>query len=197
MSPSIRLRRSLLSAHPLYKIVRLLSSKGLTATVTIIIPTTAGTAASIIPSVSVGDAMLAAESQLNATFDEATFPTPTLVYLARRDQSLALAHVFQVRNAQLGTWYEAFVDAHSGKLLSITNFVADATVRVQSELQQHWLAYLNLHQYRVLPITKQVLTEGFEDIVDPQDPHSSPLGWHNDGKILSNTTEYASPVCNK
>ncbi|KAF8886738.1 Fungalysin metallopeptidase-domain-containing protein [Infundibulicybe gibba] len=60
------------------------------------------------------------------------------------------------------TWYDAFVDAHSGELVHVTDFVAKAS-------------------YRVLPITKEVLTQGFEVLTDPQDPLASPLGWHSTG----------------
>jgi extracellular elastinolytic metalloproteinase len=82
-----------------------------------------------------------------------------LEYLALSDGSVALAHVIQVQNDEAGTWYEAFVDAHSGEILSVTDFVSDAS-------------------YTVLPITKQDPTEGLETIVDPQDLSASPDGWH-------------------
>ncbi|PPQ80423.1 hypothetical protein CVT24_000803 [Panaeolus cyanescens] len=53
----------------------------------------------------------------------------TLEYLARDDGSVALAHVIQLRNETLGTWYEVFIDGHSGEVLSINNFVAHAAPR--------------------------------------------------------------------
>lgn len=56
------------------------------------------------------------------------FPEPTLEYVAQQDGSLKLAHVLQVRNDEANTWYEAFVDAHSGDVISVTDFVAKATV---------------------------------------------------------------------
>ncbi|KAJ3558085.1 hypothetical protein NM688_g1120 [Phlebia brevispora] len=126
-------------------------------------------AASTVPSVTIAEAITTAESMLDGTYDEAHLPAPTLSFLARPDGSLALAHTFYVRNATALTWYEAFVDAHTGELLSVNNFVAEAV-------------------YRALPITEQVLTQGFEDIVDPQDPIASPIGWHNDGRSTYNTT---------
>jgi hypothetical protein len=49
-------------------------------------------------------------------------------------------------------------------------------------------------KYRTLPIFKQDLTEGFELLVDPQDPVSSPLGWHNDGNTVSNDTSYVVSI---
>ena len=58
------------------------------------------------------------------------FPEPTLEYVAQQDGSLKLAHVLQVRNDEANTWYEAFVDAHTGELVSITDFVNKASVSV-------------------------------------------------------------------
>ena len=87
-------------------------------------------AASVIPSVSVEDAISSAERALRGNH-EGGLSKPTLEYFAKADGSLALTHVIQVRNASEGTWYEAFVDAHSGELLSITNFVTQATVWIK------------------------------------------------------------------
>ncbi|KAK0462292.1 uncharacterized protein EV420DRAFT_1220663, partial [Desarmillaria tabescens] len=46
----------------------------------------------------------------------------SLEYLAHPDGSVALTHVVQVRNNETNAWYEAFVDTHSGEILSVTNF---------------------------------------------------------------------------
>ena len=73
--------------------------------------------------------MRTAEHELGGTHSNVTDPTPSLQYLAREDGSLALTHAFHVTNNTAGTYYEAFVDAHSGKLISVTDFVAQATVR--------------------------------------------------------------------
>ncbi|TEB05106.1 metalloprotease [Coprinellus micaceus] len=83
----------------------------------------------------------------------------TVEYLARPDGTAALTHVIQIQNADENTWYEAFVDAHSGELLSITDFSAEAA-------------------YRVLPIQKQDLPEGLELLTNPHDTVASPQGWH-------------------
>uniref|UniRef100_A0A0W0FQM5 Extracellular metalloproteinase n=1 Tax=Moniliophthora roreri TaxID=221103 RepID=A0A0W0FQM5_MONRR len=84
---------------------------------------------------------------------------PTLEYLALEDGSVALVHVLQVQNEELNSWYEVYVDAHSGELLSVTDFVADAT-------------------YRVLPVWKETIAEGLETLTDPQITSASPEGWH-------------------
>ncbi|KAH9930441.1 Fungalysin metallopeptidase-domain-containing protein [Epithele typhae] len=111
------------------------------------------------PSVPAADAISSAEDALSGAFNAEEFPEPTLEWFAKDDGSIVLTHVFQVRNEEAGTWYEAFVDAHSGDLVSVTDFVAKAS-------------------YRVLPITKEVLTEGLELVTDPQDTSASPNGWH-------------------
>jgi extracellular elastinolytic metalloproteinase len=57
------------------------------------------------------------------------FPTG-LEYLTREDGSVALVHTIQIQNEEVNSWYEVYVDAHSGEILSVTDFVAEATVRV-------------------------------------------------------------------
>ncbi|KAF9262621.1 hypothetical protein L218DRAFT_1038883 [Marasmius fiardii PR-910] len=91
---------------------------------------------------------------------------PTLEYLALDDGTVALVHVFQVQNEEVGTWYEAYADAHSGDLLSVTDFVAEAT-------------------YKVLPVWKEIITEGLETLVDPQNTASSPNGWHSGSTVVT------------
>ncbi|KAJ8087544.1 hypothetical protein PM082_006375 [Marasmius tenuissimus] len=95
---------------------------------------------------------------------------PTVEYVALQDGSVALVHVFQVQNDAAGTWYAAHVDAHSGELLSVTDFVSHAT-------------------YKVLPVTKTSIAEGLETVVDPEDLSSSPLGWHTSSGTLGNNGE--------
>ncbi|KAK1217061.1 hypothetical protein PQX77_020290, partial [Marasmius sp. AFHP31] len=82
---------------------------------------------------------------------------PTLEYLALEDGSAALVHVFQVRNG-MKSWYEAYADAHTGELLSVTDFVAEAS-------------------YRALPAWRQDIREGLQYILNPEDKEVSPNGW--------------------
>ncbi|KAI0739678.1 Fungalysin metallopeptidase-domain-containing protein [Daedaleopsis nitida] len=121
---------------------------------------------SITPSLSLEDAISKAEGALSGKFNE---HPPTLEFVAKKDGSLALTHVVQIQNDETGAWFEAFVDAHSGEVVQLTDFVAKAT-------------------YRVLPITKEILTEGFENLIDPQNPAASPDGWHSDGTTTTTTT---------
>ncbi|KAK7038838.1 hypothetical protein VNI00_010468 [Paramarasmius palmivorus] len=122
--------------------------------------------ASSIPSVPLETAITTAEEALSGKFNE---HPATLEFLVKDDESVVLTHVMQIQNDDAGTWFEAFVDAHTGELVSVTDFVAKAS-------------------YRVLPFQKEILTQGFETLTDPQDTISSPLGWHNDGTTSTTVT---------
>ncbi|KAG6860550.1 hypothetical protein C0995_009944 [Termitomyces sp. Mi166 len=115
--------------------------------------------ASSTPSVSLSAAISKAEESLLGTHNG--HPT-SLQYIAKSDGSAALTHAIQIQNETAVTFYEAFVDAHSGELIHITDYKAPAS-------------------YRVLPIQKEILTQGFEVLDDPQDPLASPNGWHTVG----------------
>ncbi|KAK7457928.1 hypothetical protein VKT23_010275 [Stygiomarasmius scandens] len=125
------------------------------------VDTSSSNIASSTPSYNLTKAIAVAEDALVGT--QKANIQPGVEYLVRPDGSVKLSHVVQVSNADEGTWYEAFVDAHSGELLSVTDFVAEAT-------------------YTVLPIEKEYIDEGLETLVDPEDLESSPLGWLSDGQ---------------
>ncbi|CAA7265706.1 unnamed protein product [Cyclocybe aegerita] len=93
---------------------------------------------------------------------EARSESAHLAYLARSDGLASLVHLVEVINLKEGRWFEAYIDAHSGELLSVTNFVSRAS-------------------YYAIPISKASIAAGQEMIVDPEDYEASPLGWHNDG----------------
>ncbi|KAK0439148.1 Fungalysin metallopeptidase-domain-containing protein [Armillaria borealis] len=78
---------------------------------------------------------------------------------------MTLTHIVQVRNKETNAWYEAFVDAHLGEILSMADFVAQAT-------------------YTVVPITK--VAEGEETLVNPEDFDSSSEGWVQNGETAGN-----------
>ncbi|KAF9261837.1 hypothetical protein L218DRAFT_474630 [Marasmius fiardii PR-910] len=109
------------------------------------------------PTVDVSTVIPNVESTLQGKKNEID---PTIEYLALQDGTVALAHVFQVQNDDAGTWYEAYVDAHSGELLSVTDFVAHAS-------------------YRVLPVWKMDPRDGLELLTNPALPNASPNGWHD------------------
>ncbi|KAH8824570.1 Fungalysin metallopeptidase-domain-containing protein [Flagelloscypha sp. PMI_526] len=116
-------------------------------------------AAASVATIPVDTAISIAEEQLEGKWNKIPIRTE---YLARPDNTLALNHVIQIQNDETSLWVEAFVDAHSGQLLQVTNFVADVT-------------------YRVIPFPKVSPPDGFEEISDPVDAISSPFGWHSDG----------------
>ncbi|TFK95304.1 Fungalysin metallopeptidase-domain-containing protein [Pterulicium gracile] len=118
------------------------------------------------PTISVEEATIIAEDELSGTF---TGPAARLEYVAQKDGSAALAHVLQIRNEQESTWYEAFVDAHTGELISVVNFVAQAA-------------------YRVIPTTLHSPDDGFQLLVDPAIAAASPFGWHSSGDANSTNT---------
>ena len=144
---------------------------------------------STTPSISSDDAISKAESELGAKYNQ--HPTK-LEFVAKQDGSVAITHVVQVRDDSQAMWYEAFVDAHTGDIVQLTDFVTKITV----SRYVYWLeacADTSLcTQYRVLPITKETLLEGFENLVDPQNPAASPDGWHSDGTTTTTTTSYAT-----
>ncbi|KAM5541577.1 hypothetical protein V8D89_004767 [Ganoderma adspersum] len=120
---------------------------------------------SATPSISTADAISKAETDLGGTYNG----HPTKVeFVAKQDGSVALTHVVQVQDDSKAMWYEAFVDAHTGDIVQLTDFVAHAS-------------------YRVLPITKQTILQGFETLVNPQNLAASPCGWHSD--CVNNTTD--------
>ena len=81
--------------------------------------------ASSRPTVSVQSFLPKIEAQLEGKWNNHPI---ALEYLARPDGSAALVHVVQIQNEEVNSWYEAYVDAHSGELLSVTDFTAEASV---------------------------------------------------------------------
>ncbi|KAI9434881.1 Fungalysin metallopeptidase-domain-containing protein [Lactarius indigo] len=118
------------------------------------------------PTVPLSDAIATAEKAQDGTHNG---HPATLEFLIQPDGSAVLTHVIQIQNEHTGTWVEAFVDAHSNKVVSVTDFVAKAS-------------------YRVVPINQDDPTQGFLTLVDPQDLIASPLAWHNDGTTSTTVT---------
>ncbi|KAL0957918.1 hypothetical protein HGRIS_000099 [Hohenbuehelia grisea] len=118
------------------------------------------------PTISLETAISSAERTLNGKHNG---QTPSIEYFVKADGTAALSHVIQIQNDEAFTWYEAFVDAHTGELLSVTDFVNKAT-------------------YHVLPITKMTVVEGLETLENPHHKDASPKGWHDDGTKVHNAT---------
>lgn len=77
------------------------------------------------PAFDVKSAIDIAEKMLDGDYNQRF----RLAYLARPDHSSILVYAIQIRNEEANTFYEAFVDAHTGELASLTNFVAGMTYR--------------------------------------------------------------------
>jgi len=95
-------------------------------------------------------------------------------------------HTIQVQNEDVNSWHEVYVDAHSGEILSATDYVADATVCCYP--RDAYRPTENISKYTVLPFFKESIPQGIETLVDPQDPLASPSGWHTFGTTTTNTT---------
>lgn len=132
--------------------------------------------ASSQPTISVGDAITKAKELIGGKHND---HPPSLEFLALPDGSAVLTHAIQIQNQDTGAWVEAFIDAHTGQLRSITDFVAKFS-------------------YLVVPITDQVPTvQGFQTLNNPQDTQASPFGWHSDGTTSTTRTEGNNVVAKK
>ena len=110
-------------------------------------PTAESTAATL-PRIEIHDAISAAEGHLDGI--HTGHPTKTH-YLATSNGHLALVHAIRIRNENSGTSYEAFVDAHSRQLLSLTDFVCSASAS-RLAYNQFIFSQADFHQqYTVLP----------------------------------------------
>lgn len=127
------------------------------------------------PSIPIDNAIAKAEELIDGKHNG---HPPSIEFLALPDGSAVLTHVIQIQNDKTGTWVEAFIDAHTGQLRSVTDFV-------------------NKFSYLVLPIASEVPTEGFQVLVDPQDTVASPLGWHSDGTTSTTATAGNNVVASK
>ncbi|KAF9010876.1 hypothetical protein BDZ89DRAFT_1024485, partial [Hymenopellis radicata] len=102
------------------------------------------------PSVPLEDAISTAERILGGTYDQ---------------------RKTELHNNTTGAYFGAFVDAHSGELVSVVDFVARAS-------------------YLVLPLEAQGLDEGGQVLItDPENITISPIGWTNDGYQEYSTTQ--------
>ncbi|KAK0491707.1 Fungalysin metallopeptidase-domain-containing protein [Armillaria luteobubalina] len=102
-------------------------------------------------------------------------PLPRVFSLT--DGLVALAHVVQVLNSGANTGYEAFVDAHSGDIIAVTDFSAHA-------------------RYTVVPITRASVAEGEQTLINPEDLTSSPQGWVQNGVTVNNVVSFMGSLAN-
>ncbi|KAF9531236.1 metalloprotease [Crepidotus variabilis] len=119
------------------------------------------------PTANLDTSVKVAEAALLATHSDIP---PALEYLVQPSGEIALVHSVQVKNETSGVWGIAYVNAHTGKFLSIASFVAQAS-------------------YQAVSIARQSIEEGQSILVDPQESFSSPNGWHTtSGQLFTTTT---------
>ncbi|KAG9098705.1 hypothetical protein FRC06_006056 [Ceratobasidium sp. 370] len=118
------------------------------------------------PKLSAANAVAKAEQVIGGKYND--WPTK-LEYFAKDNDHVVLTHVVQIQNKKTSQWYEAFVDAETGEIVNVVDFVAHAT-------------------YRVVPFGVQDLTKGYSVQNDPADKIASPDGWHRYGNSDTNNT---------
>ncbi|KAF8671508.1 extracellular metalloproteinase MEP [Rhizoctonia solani] len=118
------------------------------------------------PKLTKEEAISKAENTTGAKYND--WPT-SLEYFAKDSDHVVLTHVVQVRNAETSEWYEIFVDANSGEVVNVIDFVSDAS-------------------YRVVPLNVQDPEKGYSVQTDPADTTASPNGWHQTGSTTTSNT---------
>ena len=84
--------------------------------------------------ISLDDAIRIVEDTLDGKVLKASTVANYLGYLAKEDGSAILAYVFIVTDATISRRLQAFVDTHSGHLLSIEDMVFHASVGLLSPI---------------------------------------------------------------
>ncbi|CAE6377925.1 unnamed protein product [Rhizoctonia solani] len=118
------------------------------------------------PKLTKEDAISKAESITGGKYND--WPT-TIEYFAKDSDHVVLTHVVQVQNSETSEWYEIFVDANSGEVVNVVDFVSDAS-------------------YRVVPLNVQDPTKGYSVQTNPEDGVASPKGWHTTGSTTTSNT---------
>lgn len=125
--------------------------------------------ASSKPSVSLEEAISTAEHTLVGQFNK---HPATLEFLAKDDGSVVLTHVVQIQNDVTGAWVEAFVDAHANKVVSITDFVAKASVQLPFLMRCIFTALLTYDYSQIIQVSSTAFDEGsaYSGIRDAHQP---------------------------
>lgn len=96
---------------------------------------TAEKIASSSPTISPDKAVYIAEHSLEGKRNE--HPAGPEYYYTSGGGSVVLTPVVQVQNEATDAWYETFVDAHSGDVVSVKSFMADASVSFARDPVKH------------------------------------------------------------
>ncbi|KAG8930594.1 hypothetical protein FRC02_004015 [Tulasnella sp. 418] len=131
--------------------------------------------ASATPTLTAKKAITLAEEHLGGKYNQ--HPT-RLEYVLKDNDHAVLTHVVQVEHENGEHWYEAFIDAKTGEIVNLVDFVAQVA-------------------YRVIPFNKNDPTTGFSLVTDPADTTASPNGWHKVGSTTYTTTQGNNVVAYK
>jgi extracellular elastinolytic metalloproteinase len=106
--------------------------------------------------VSLEEAVKVASKQLGAPRDD--FPASN-VYVKIPSGQLVYAHQFQLRDDAQSKWYQVAVDAANGQVLQVVD-------------------YYQSFSYRAVRFPNGNPTQGFDLVIDPDQPKASPKRWH-------------------
>ncbi|KAG8754500.1 hypothetical protein FRC12_011169 [Ceratobasidium sp. 428] len=121
---------------------------------------------SAIPKLTSLLAIKKAEQALGGKYNN--WPTE-LEYFVKDNGFVVLTHVVQVQDMHSGGLKQSYIDANSGELVNVVDFVADSS-------------------YHVVPFKFQDPTTGYTTEVDPAIPDASPNGWHKSGNRTTTDT---------
>ncbi|KAH9245024.1 hypothetical protein BASA81_017525 [Batrachochytrium salamandrivorans] len=79
-------------------------------------------------------------------------------YVEQPDGKIVYAYKFQLRNNPLTKWVQVWCDATTGKVIQAVDFANKAS-------------------YKVIPVPRRDVTEGFSTVSNPEIKGSSPNGW--------------------
>ncbi|KAI8895827.1 Fungalysin metallopeptidase-domain-containing protein [Globomyces pollinis-pini] len=117
--------------------------------------------------VSLDQAVKNAIGELGVNRDD--FPA-TLAYIQLPSGQYTYAHQFQLKNDDASKWYHVSVDAATGKVVQVVDYVQKAT-------------------FKAIQLPAVDVRDGFTTIVDPEVLASSPKGWNNDGTTAFTDTQ--------
>ncbi len=118
-----------------------------------------------IPTVTVGAATAAAATQLNGTYNNSPV---SIEYYVNATGAALLVYTFEIQNVALGTWYRAFVDAHSARLCLRAELRGTCDCGSSSSSRTHFGVFANVRfSTLAVPVSEQDPASGFATIVDP------------------------------
>ncbi|KAG2003706.1 extracellular elastinolytic metalloproteinase [Coprinopsis cinerea AmutBmut pab1-1] len=116
----------------------------------------------------IGTFLPAVEEALNANYTlrnaQGEIGEAVLEYYIKPDRSIALTRVGHFRNEETGAYLEAFIDAITGEIVAVNDFVSHSA-------------------YNVVPIDEQSVEDKLITLRNTEDLTVSPAGWHSNGEF--------------